>query len=171
MCILPIHLSNISIITLLCLVFFRYGAHIIQRLMQKHQYWQTSILHLLSGMSVKVKWKKGGGGQDDFSGIGDFTFESLSYWKVWPWNFGTINFQYLSEWLLFNTNFFFNFSLYHSKNKLIKSPKQRLETYCFCSVSYYYYYYSPFFLSVDHELVHGRSQELLDRISWNLVEL
>jgi hypothetical protein len=24
---------------------------------------------------------------------------------------------------------------------------------------------------VDHELVHGRSQELLDRISWNLVEL
>ena len=33
---------------------------------------------------------------------------------------------------------------------VIKSPKQRLETYCFCSVSYYYYYcscscYSPFF--------------------------
>jgi hypothetical protein len=28
-----------------------------------------------------------------------------------------------------------------------------------------------FFLSVDHELVHGRTQELLDRISWNLVEL
>ena len=33
---------------------------------------------------------------------------------------------------------------------LIKSPKQRLETYCFCSVSYYYYffyyyYYSSFF--------------------------
>ena len=25
---------------------------------------------------------------------------------------------------------------------LIKSPKQRLETYCFCSVSYYYFYYS-----------------------------
>jgi hypothetical protein len=24
---------------------------------------------------------------------------------------------------------------------------------------------------VDHELVHGRSQVLLDRISWNLVEL
>jgi hypothetical protein len=24
---------------------------------------------------------------------------------------------------------------------------------------------------VHHELVHGRSQELLDRISWNLVEL
>ena len=77
---------------------------------------------------------------------------------------------------------------------LIKSPKQRLETYCFCSVSssssssspsstsssstsssssssyYYYYYYSlsfflSFFLSVDHELVHGRSQELLETIS------
>jgi hypothetical protein len=35
---------------------------------------------------------------------------------------------------------------------IIKSPKQRLETYCFCSVSYYYFYYyysysysSPFF--------------------------
>ena len=27
------------------------------------------------------------------------------------------------------------------------------------------------FLSVHHELVHGRSQELHDRISWNLVEL
>ena len=27
-------------------------------------------------------------------------------------------------------------------NLIIKSPKQRLETYCFCSVSYYYYYYS-----------------------------
>jgi hypothetical protein len=24
---------------------------------------------------------------------------------------------------------------------------------------------------VDHELVHGKSQELLDRISWNFVEL
>jgi hypothetical protein len=30
-------------------------------------------------------------------------------------------------------------------------------------ISYYYYSFS-FFLSVDHELVHGRSQELLDRI-------
>jgi ABC-type long-subunit fatty acid transport system fused permease/ATPase subunit len=28
-----------------------------------------------------------------------------------------------------------------------------------------------FFLSVDHELVHGTSQELQDKISWNLVEL
>jgi hypothetical protein len=30
---------------------------------------------------------------------------------------------------------------------IIKSPKQRWETYCFCSVTYYYYYYSysPFF--------------------------
>ena len=33
---------------------------------------------------------------------------------------------------------------------IIKSPKQRLETYCFCSISYYYYYYyySPFFLEI-----------------------
>jgi len=56
----------------------------------------------------------------------------------------------------------------HTKYTFIKSPKQRWDTYCFCSVSsYYYYYYSPFFffLSADHELVHGRSQELLDRIS------
>ena len=41
---------------------------------------------------------------------------------------------------------------YSVKNSIIKSPKQRLETYCFCSVCYYYYYYyyyyscySPFF--------------------------
>ena len=27
------------------------------------------------------------------------------------------------------------------KQGLIKSPKQRLETHCFCSVSYYYFYY------------------------------
>ena len=54
---------------------------------------------------------------------------------------------------------------------IIKSPKQRLETYCFCSVSSSSYYYYPFFLSMAHKIVHGRSQELLDRISWNLVEL
>jgi hypothetical protein len=45
-----------------------------------------------------------------------------------------------------------------------------LETYCFCSISSYYYSPPPppplsFFLSVAHELVHGRSQELQDRIS------
>ena len=37
---------------------------------------------------------------------------------------------------------------YIRKQRIFKSPKQRLETYCFCSVSYYYYYYSslsPFF--------------------------
>jgi hypothetical protein len=38
----------------------------------------------------------------------------------------------------------------HVAQTLAKSPKQRLETYCFCSVSYYYFYYyysysSPFF--------------------------
>ena len=56
---------------------------------------------------------------------------------------------------------------------VIKSPKQCLETYCFCSISSYYYSPTPpplsfflsFFLSVAHELVHGRSQELQDRIS------
>ena len=47
------------------------------------------------------------------------------------------------------------------RQELIKSRKQRLETYCFCSVSYY----SFSFLSVDHELFLGRSPELLDRIS------
>ena len=50
-------------------------------------------------------------------------------------------------------------------NHIIKSPKQHLETYCFCSVSYYYYYYyySPFFLC-DMNVFTVRSQELLDRI-------
>ena len=28
---------------------------------------------------------------------------------------------------------------------IIKSPKQRLETYCFCSVSYYYFYFYFYF--------------------------
>ena len=57
---------------------------------------------------------------------------------------------------IYNTGFF------HTQICFIKSPKQRLETYCFCSVSYYYYYYysPPFFLSLAHALVHGRSQEL-----------
>ena len=27
------------------------------------------------------------------------------------------------------------------RTDVIKSPKQRLETYCFCSVSYYYYFF------------------------------
>ena len=45
------------------------------------------------------------------------------------------------------------------------------QTYCFCFVSYYYYSLSslsPFFL---WHMNFGRSRELLDRISWNLVEL
>jgi hypothetical protein len=40
------------------------------------------------------------------------------------------------------------------------------------------YHYVKFYVSIiiqleamHHELVHGRSQELQDRISWNLVEL
>jgi hypothetical protein len=49
---------------------------------------------------------------------------------------------------------------------LIKSPKQRWETYCFCSVSYYYYYYyyyysspSPFFRSCAKERKKGEGEE------------
>ena len=57
----------------------------------------------------------------------------------------SINIRWMSEWLLFNTNSK-KFRLYHGESKLIKSPKQLLETYCFCSVSYYYYY-SPLSLS------------------------
>ena len=44
------------------------------------------------------------------------------------------------------------FTLIYQLFTVIKSPKQRLETYCFCSVSYYYFYFyyyysysSPFF--------------------------
>jgi hypothetical protein len=33
---------------------------------------------------------------------------------------------------------------------IIKSPKQRLETYCFCSVSYYYFYYYYSILCLYH---------------------
>jgi hypothetical protein len=49
-------------------------------------------------------------------------------------------------------------------------PNWLTETYCFCYVSYYYSL-SFSFLSADHELVHGRSQELLDRISWNFDDI
>jgi hypothetical protein len=61
-------------------------------------------------------------------------------------------------------------SLWPEKGRRIldKSPKQRLETYGFCSVSSsssYYYSSPPFFLSLAHELVHGRSPELLHRNS------
>ena len=52
--------------------------------------------------------------------------------------------------------------MYIFTTPITKSPKQRLETYCFCSVLLLLF---SFFLSVDHELVHGKSQELLDRIS------
>ena len=33
---------------------------------------------------------------------------------------------------------------------IIKSPKQRLETYCFCSVSYYYFYFIVLLRDVFH---------------------
>jgi hypothetical protein len=37
--------------------------------------------------------------------------------------------------------------LYRYTPEIFKSPKQRLETYCFCSVSYNYYYYFYFYYS------------------------
>ena len=59
---------------------------------------------------------------------------------------------------------------------LIKSPKQSLGDLLFLLhflllLLLLLLLFSFSFLSVDHELVHGRSQELLDRISWNVVEL
>jgi hypothetical protein len=50
-----------------------------------------------------------------------------------------------SCWKCISINAFipqWNFKRMHSI-LIIKSPKQRLETYCFCSVSSYYYYSSP----------------------------
>ena len=47
--------------------------------------------------------------------------------------------------------------------ELFMSPKQRLETCCFCSVLLLLLLFS--FLSLRHERVHGRFQELLDIIS------
>ena len=38
-------------------------------------------------------------------------------------------------------------TLHYCLSGIFKSPKQRLETYCFCSVSSYYYYYSSSFCS------------------------
>ena len=60
---------------------------------------------------------------------------------------------------------------------LIKSPKQKLGDLLFLLrflllflfLLLLFLFFS--FLSANHELVHGRSQELQDRISWNLVEL
>ena len=58
---------------------------------------------------------------------------------------------------------------------IIKSPKQGLGDLLFLLrfllLFLFFFFYSFSFLSADHELVHGRSQELLDRISWNFVEL
>ena len=58
---------------------------------------------------------------------------------------------------------------------VIKSPKQSLGDLLFLLrfllLLLLFLFFSFFFLSVHHELVHGRSQELHDRISWNLVEL
>jgi hypothetical protein len=53
----------------------------------------------------------------------------------------------------------------------IKSPKQSLGDLLFLLRFLLLFSFSFSFLSTDHELVYGRSQELLDRISWNFVEL
>jgi hypothetical protein len=71
---------------------------------------------------------------------------------------------------------------------ILKSPKQCLETYCFCSVSYYYYYYvTPnavgwriailrFFFTIiiiilPHIFVRSISRRCLDQTLWNLVRI
>ena len=58
---------------------------------------------------------------------------------------------------------------------IIKSPKQSLGDLLFLLRFLLLFLFLLllffFFLSAKHELVHGRSQELQDRISWNLVEL
>ena len=124
---------------------------------------------------------------------------------LWPWSYGSWIYNYLClsppmlwvrisirarctalcdkvcQWLA-TGRWFSQDPLVSSTNKtdrhdIIKSPKQHLETFCFCSVSSSSFLPSflpsflSFFLSVTHELAHGRSQELLDRISWNLMEL
>jgi hypothetical protein len=53
---------------------------------------------------------------------------------------------------------------------LIKSPNESLGDLLFL-LRFLLLLFLFFFLSVHYELVHGRSQELQDRISWNLVEL
>jgi hypothetical protein len=69
---------------------------------------------------------------------------------------------------------------------MVKSPKQRLVTYCFCSVSssYYYYYITPtavgwciailrfFFINIiilPHIFVRSISRRCHDQTLWNLV--
>ena len=56
---------------------------------------------------------------------------------------------------------------------IIKSPKQSLGDLLFLLrfLLLFLLLLFLFFLSAKHELVNGRSQELQDRISWNLVEL
>ena len=59
---------------------------------------------------------------------------------------------------------------------VVKSPKQSLGDLLFLLrflllLFLLLLFFSFSFLSADHEFFHGRSQELLDRISWNLVEL
>ena len=61
-----------------------------------------------------------------FQILSDFKVKIFELKKKW---------RFLWSWIIWNIEML-------PKTNLIKSPKQRLETYCFCSVSYYYYYYS-----------------------------
>jgi len=80
MCILSIQLSNISIIALLCLFLFQIWCSYYTKAYAKKSILTdphspgpvryVCQLHVYS----QSQMKKGGGGQDDFSGIGDFTF-------------------------------------------------------------------------------------------------
>ena len=65
--------------------------------------------------------------------------------------------------------------LYRYTPEIFKSPKQSLGDLLFLLRFLLLFLFLLllflFLLSAKHELVHGRSQELQDRISWNLVEL
>jgi hypothetical protein len=66
---------------------------------------------------------------------------------------------------------------------IFKSPKQRLETYCFCSVSYYYYvtpnavgwriailrFFFTIIIILPHIFVRSISRRCLEQTLWNLV--
>ena len=129
----------------------------------KSQYFIVYFIWFYSVPKKCLFWKSNSALKSPFSGPAPCPFEILA---------GTLSKrsrQFLKEWK-------------QNRPWLVKSPKQRLETYCFCSVSYYYVSQITFggllfllrfllllllfffFLSVHHELVHGRSLELQDRI-------
>ena len=66
----------------------------------------------------------------------------------------------------------FDTTLFHFVQLFIKSPKQSLGDLLFLlRFLLLFLLLLFFFLSAKHALVHGRSQELQDKISWHLVEL